>query len=175
MDDAHIAQLTAMAEQKNELGHQIHSADAAWALKLIGQKRPLPPETLEVLVELMRNGRDANARQRAVSAVSTQLPSTPALADVIEAALDDPDSRVRGAARNVLYELETAKPTDLDQALQVATDEDEPSTRRLRALQRLLRQDPADDRVRKIAQLMARPRRCRAACRYGLDGRGAAG
>ncbi len=156
MDDTHIAQLTAMAAHKNELGHQIHSADAAWALKLIGQKRSLPPETLEVLVELMRKGRDANARQRAVSAVSTQLPSTPALADAIEAALDDPDSRVRGAARNVLYKLETEKPTDLDQALQLAADEDEPSTRRLRALQRLLQQTPADGRVRAMAQRMAR-------------------
>jgi HEAT repeat protein len=156
MDDAHIAQLTAMAERKNELGRQLHSADAAWALKLIGQKQPLPHETLEVLVELIRNGHDAHARQRAVWAVSTQLPSTPALADVIEAALNDPDSNVRRAAQNVLYELETAKPTVLDQALQVATDENEPSTRRLRALQRLLQQDPADDRVRKVAQLMAR-------------------
>ena len=156
MDDAHITQLTAMAAHKNELGHQIHSAEAAWALKLIGQKRPLPPATLEVLVELMRKGRNANARQRAVSAVSTQLPSTPALADAIEAALDDPDSRVRGAARSVLYKLETAKPTELDQALQLAADEDEPSTRRLRSLQRLLRQAPADDRVRAMAQRMAR-------------------
>jgi len=109
-----------------------------------------------VLVELILKGREAHARQRAVWAVSTQLPSTPALADVIEAALDDPDSNVRRAARNVLYELETAKPADLRQALQVATDEAAPSTRRLRALQRLLQQDPADDRVRAIAQLMAR-------------------
>jgi HEAT repeat protein len=155
LDDAHIAQLTAMAAQKNELGHQIHSADAAWALKLIGQKRPLPPATLEMLVELMRKGRDAHARQRAVWAISTQLPSVPALTDEIEAALDDPDSGVRGAAQNVLYKLETAKPTDFNQAFQVATDEDEPSTRRLRALQRLLQQNPADDRVSAIAQLMA--------------------
>jgi len=156
MDDAHIAQLTALAAQKDELGHQIHSADAAWALKMIGQQQPLPPATIEVLVELMHNGRDANARQRAVSAISTQLLSMPTLADDIEAVLEDPNSSVRGAARNVLYKLETSKPTDLDQALQVAIDEDEPSTRRLCALQRLLRQASTDDRVRSIAQFMAR-------------------
>lgn len=156
LDDNHIAQLTDLVAYKHALGRQIHAADAAWALKLTGQKRPLPPATIEVLVELMRNGRDANTRQRAVSAVSTQLSSTPALIDEIEAVLDDPDSIVRRAARNVIYKLETAKPTDLSQALQMAANEDEPGTRRLRALQRLLQQDPADDRVRSIAQIMAR-------------------
>ena len=155
LDDNHIAQLTDLVAYRNALGHQVHAADAAWALKLIGQKRPLPPATVEVLVELMRNGRDANTRQRAVSAVSTQLSSTPALIDEIEAALDDPDSIVRGAARNVIYKLETAKRTDPSQELQTAANEDEPSTRRLRALQRLLRQDPADDRVRSMAQILA--------------------
>jgi HEAT repeat protein len=79
----------------------------------------------------------------------------PTLADEIEAALDDPNSMVRGAARNVIYKLETAKPTDLDGALTLAANENEPSKRRLRALQRLLRQDPADEQVRSIAQLMA--------------------
>jgi HEAT repeat protein len=155
LDDKHIAQLTDLVTYEHVLGRQVHAADAAWALKLIGQKRPLPPATVEVLVELMRNGRDANDRQRAVSAVSTQLSSTPALIDEIEAALDDPDSTVRGAARNVIYRLETAKPTDPSQALQIAADEDEPNTRRLRALQRLLRQDLTDARVRSIAQIMA--------------------
>jgi hypothetical protein len=71
------------------------------------------------------------------------------------AALDDPYSMVRGAARNVIHKLETAKPTDLDGALTLAANENEPSKRRLRALQRLLRQDPADEQVRSIAQLMA--------------------
>jgi HEAT repeat protein len=156
MDDAHIVRLTALVTYRNKLGHQVHSADAAWALKLIGQKRPLPPATLEVLLQLMREGRDANARQRAVWAVSTQLASTPALADAIEAALDDPNSQVRGAARNVLHKLESSQPVDLDHALQLAADDREPSTRRLRALQRLLRQDPTDKQVRAIARTMAR-------------------
>jgi len=155
MDDNHVTQLTDLVAYKNALGHQIHAAEAAWALKLIGQKQPLPAATVEVLVELMRNGRDPNARQRAVSAVSTQLPAMPILADEIEAVLDDPNSMVRGAARNVIYKLETEKPTDLDGALTLAANENEPSKRRLRALQRLLRQDPADKQVRSIAQLMA--------------------
>lgn len=155
LDDTHIAQLTALAVQKNKLGHRIHSADAARALKLIGQKQQLPSATIEVLVELMHKGRNTNTRQRAISAISTQLPSRPELADAIEVALDDPDTSVRRATRNLLYKLESARPPDLDRALQVSADEDEPSTRRLRALQRALRHDPANDRARAIAQLMA--------------------
>ena len=156
LDPVHVAQLTTMAAQENKLGNRIHSADAAWALKLIGQKQALPPATLEMLVELMRGDRDAHARQRAVWAVSTQLSLAPALADAVETALNDPDAQVRRAAQSVLYELEAAKAADLDQALQVATDEAEPSTRRLRAMQRLLQQAPADSRVLTIAQRMAR-------------------
>ena len=155
LDDAHIAQLTELVVHKHTLGNQVHAADAAWALKLIGQKRPLPAATVEVLVELMRNGRDANARQRAVSAISTQLTSTPALIDEIEAVLDDPDSRVRRAARNAIHKFESAKPTEPEQALTLAASEDEPSTRRLRALQSILRQDPGNARAHAIAQIMA--------------------
>ena len=75
LDDGHIARLTKLVVYRNALGRQAHGAEAARALQLVGQKQPLPPATVEVLVDLMLNGLDANARQRAVSAVSTQLPS----------------------------------------------------------------------------------------------------
>jgi HEAT repeat protein len=156
LDDARIARLTGLAAYRDPLGNEPHGADAAWALKLVGQRRPLPPETLDVLVELMRHGRDAGTRERAVDAVATQMPSSQSLADAVEAVLEDPDPRVRGAAQSLLHELETRKPADLEQALQLAADENEPSTRRLRALQRLLQQTPADERVRALVGRLAR-------------------